>query len=470
MNLELRIHLRVNLSFQSGILFTLANTSGMVRGVIRAIDLFSGAGGLSLGFELAGVEVLAAVEYCDKAVTTYKRNFPEHLTYCIDIKQLKTDKVVADLKKKGYERSDIDLIIGGPPCPGFSNIGRSKIVSLLRNKDWKWKGRPPKEWRHQFIQDPRNKLFLEFVRFVEDFQPRGYVMENVTGMLSSKNSEGVVITDLIKDAFKNIGYECEIKVLEADKLGVPQARKRVIFIGWKTDRPEDAFPHPTMSNQFKWTSIDAISDLPYISQEGGFSNESHGKSKNEYQTLMRYKAYRDANRVDPRTGKVPTKKAQLSCHKGRWVNPRDRAIFPELEVPVNGPRVTYDKIKPEKLNFPDGWSWDSKQQLVINSTIKKGRNSYKWYRTDSFKDKIRRIASHKPCPTLVAHMATDTYMYVHPSEDRTITPQEAARIQSFPDSFDFSLVSFTSQYRQIGNAVPPFMAKAIAENIIQAWK
>lgn len=437
---------------------------------LRAIDLFAGAGGMSLGFELAGVHVVAAVEYCSKAMKTHEHNFPDCINYNDDICNVKTSSVLADLEQKGITKDDIDLVIGGPPCPGFSNIGRSKIISLLRNKDWKWKGRPPKEWRHQFIQDPRNKLFLEFVRFVKDFQPKGYVMENVTGMLSSKNSEGVVITDLIKDAFKDIGYECEMKVLEADKLGVPQARKRVIFIGWKTDCPQDAFSHPKMSKQFRWTSVDAISDLPFISQDGGFSSDAHGNSKNDYQTLMRYKAYKDANRVDPRTDKIPARKVKLSCHKGRWVNPRDRAIFPELKVPIEGPRVTYDKIDPAELKFPKGWKWNAKKQLLINNSIKKGRNSYKWYRTDSFKDKLRRIAAHKPCPTLVAHMATDTYMYVHPTENRTITPQEAARIQSFPDSFDFGVVSFTSQYRQIGNAVPPFMAKAIAEEIINTWE
>ena len=162
--------------------------------------------------------------------------------------------------------------------------------------------------------------------------------------------------------------------------------------------------------------------------------------------------------------KIPTKKAKLSCHKGRWVNPRDRAIFPELKVPIEGPRVTYDKIDPAELKFPKGWKWNAKKQLVVNNSIKKGRNSYKWYRTDSFKDKLRRIAAHKPCPTLVAHMATDTYMYVHPTENRTITPQEAARIQSFPDSFDFGVVSFTSQYRQIGNAVPVGLASILGEH------
>ena len=111
---------------------------------------------------------------------------------------------------------------------------------------------------------------------------------------------------------------------------------------------------------------------------------------------------------------------------------------------------------------------DAKARLVVNKSITKGRNSYKWYSTKSFKDKIRRIPAHKPCPTLVAH-GNRTYMYVHPTDDRTLTPQEAARIQSFPDSFDFSEVSFTSQYRQIGNAVPPLMAKAIAEEIIETW-
>ena len=105
---------------------------------LKAIDLFSGAGGMSLGFELAGVEVVAAVEFCDKAMKTYKHNFPGHLTYCDDIKNVSTRKVIRDLKQRGIEKKDIDLSIGGPPCPGFSNIGRSKIISLLRDGDWKF--------------------------------------------------------------------------------------------------------------------------------------------------------------------------------------------------------------------------------------------------------------------------------------------------------------------------------------------
>ena len=440
---------------------------------LKAIDLFSGAGGMSLGFELAGVEVVAAVEFCDKAMKTYKHNFPGHLTYCDDIKDVSTRKVIRDLKQRGIHKKDIDLIIGGPPCPGFSNIGRSKIVSLLRDGDWKFKGRPPKEFKHQFIQDPRNKLFLEFVRFVKDFQPKGFVMENVPGMLTSKNSTGKAITVLIGESFREIGYECRMKVLDSSDYGVPQARKRVIFIGWKSKLPSLSFNHPSPSSKKKWTSLEAISDLPEVSQEGGVPVGTYGLALNEYQEIMRYKSYQSSFRVDVRTGEVPSKTApaELSCHFGRWVNPRDRAIFPLLQQPIDAPRTTYDLIEPSELKFPDGWKWDDQNQIVTNGKRGKERKTYKWYNRTSFKDKMRRIPWHKPSPTLVAHMATDTYMYIHPEPNthRTITPQEAARIQSFPDSFDFGVVSFTSQYRQIGNAVPPFMAQAIAQEILDAW-
>ena len=155
----------------------------------------------------------------------------------------------------------------------------------------------------------------------------------------------------------------------------------------------------------------------------------------------------------------------LSCHKGRKVNPRDQAIFPKLTANEGEKRKTYDLINPEELEFPDGWRWVKEKQVVWNGKKGKERKTYKWYNRETFKDKMRRITPHKPSPTLVAHMAVDTYMYIHPTDDRTITPREAASIQSFPDSFDFSVVSFTSQYRQIGNAVPPLMGKAIAEEI-----
>jgi len=436
---------------------------------LRAIDLFAGAGGLSLGLELAGIDVVGSVEYCPKAVTTYKHNFPGHVAICRDITGFSPQEMEEMLiREKKLSKGDIDLIAGGPPCPGFSNIGRSKIISLLRDGTWSWGDKKADETRHQFVQDPRNKLFLEFVKYVEHFEPRWFIMENVPGMLTSRTENEQIIPKLVEQAFFSAGYECEWKILSADNYGVPQARKRLIFIGWRTKNPEDKFEHPVAQSESEWTALDAIDDLPRMGQDGGpyeIYEGSMGKKPNRYQIQMRSGIYRKAKRKDPRTGKIPTGNEPLTCHVGRNVNPRDRAIFPELTAHKGEKRVTYDMIDPATLDFPGGWRWDAKNELVWNGQKGKDKKTYKWYNQKSFKDKLRRISGHKPSPTLVAHMAVDTYMYIHPTDDRTITPREAARIQSFPDNFDFSVVSFTSQYRQIGNAVPPLMGKAIADEI-----
>lgn len=441
----------------------------MTRPQLNAIDLFAGAGGLSLGLELAGINVVGSVEYCHKAVKTYQHNFPGHLAMCKDITLFSPEELQLELERqRNLTPDDIDIVAGGPPCPGFSNIGRSKIVSLLREGKWSWGSEETQETRHQFIQDPRNELFLEFVKYVKHFQPRWYIMENVPGMLSSKNAKEQIIPLLIKEAFHEIGYECRWKVLSADDYGVPQARQRVIFIGWKSNAPGDEFSHPSSTEKRKFTALEAISDLPFVGQDGGEHTdygEKIGSRPNRFQTQMRYKLYKDAGKLDPRLRKIPSSKVEINCHRGRAVNPRDRAIFPKLTAKDGERRVTYDKIEPDELEFPGTWQWDTERELVWNGKTGEDEKTYKWYNRNSFKDKLRRIPGHKPSPTLVAHMAVDTYMYIHPIEDRTITPREAARIQSFPDSFDFSVVSFTSQYRQIGNAVPPLMAKAIAEQI-----
>ena len=450
---------------------------------LRAIDLFAGAGGLSLGLELAGIDVVGSVEYCPKAVKTYKHNFPNHVAICEDITKFPPNKMAEQLlEKKGIKKEEIDIIAGGPPCPGFSNIGRSKIISLLRDgnlEKWSWGDKSTENLRHTFIQDPRNELFLEFVKYVKFFEPRWYVMENVPGMLTSKvtvgkNKNVVIVPQLVKQAFEKINYECEIKTLSANDYGVPQTRQRVIFLGWKKSNPHDRLEHPTRQVDKDITSIEAIDDLPFVGQDGGDYSKYDSKQNpptNNYQKDMKWGVYKRTKRKDPRTNKIPTgKDSPITCHVGRRVNPRDRAIFPRLTANEGEKRVTYDQIDPEECDLDlrkEGWQWDKERQLVWNGKKGKDEKTYKWYNRKSFKDKMRRITAHKPSPTLVAHMAVDTYMYIHPIEDRTITPREAARIQSFPDSFDFSEVSFTSQYRQIGNAVPPLMGKAIGEEIIK---
>ena len=143
----------------------------MANRLLNAIDLFAGAGGLSLGLELAGINVVGSVEHCPKAVKTYEFNFPNHVAMCKDITEYAPEDLENELiDRKGISKKDIDIIAGGPPCPGFSNIGRSKIISLLREgnlEKWSWGNKDADKLRHTFIQDPRNKLFLEFVKYVE---------------------------------------------------------------------------------------------------------------------------------------------------------------------------------------------------------------------------------------------------------------------------------------------------------------
>ena len=204
-----------------------------------------------------------------------------------------------------------------------------------------------------------------------------------------------------------------------------------------------------------------------MGQDGGEFATYGGSMRdtpNRYQKDMRYDVYKKAKRPDPRTGKIPTGKEPLSCHVGRKVNPRDRAIFPKLTVNEGEKRKTYDMIEPEELEFPDGWRWVKSTKEVWNGTPEKIEK-----RTNGtivkHSGQNAPITPHKPSPTLVAHMAVDTTCTsIQPMTEQLRLVRPLASNPS-PTDFDFSVVSFTSQYRQIGNAVPPLMAKAIAEEI-----
>ena len=195
----------------------------------KAIDLFAGPGGLSLGLTAAGFEVIAAVELDPDAGKTYRNNIGNH-TEIQDITKFKPKILHKKLIDSGIlkEGENLSLIAGGPPCPGFSLIGRSKISDLIKNKKGTYKNN--KEWRHRFIDDPRNKLFLEFVKYVKQFKPDYFIMENVSGM-TSYQIENDPIVDVIKKKFR--GYNVEERVLSAADFGVPQDRRRIIFIGSK---------------------------------------------------------------------------------------------------------------------------------------------------------------------------------------------------------------------------------------------
>jgi len=432
----------------------------------KAIDLFAGAGGLSLGLVLSGVDVVGAVEWDKNAVKSYRYNIGDHI-FCEDINEFTPDKMYRELVKKGTIKSkkEIDIICGGPPCPGFSLIGRSKISNLI--KTGKWEG---SDSRHKFIDDKRNKLFLEFVRYVSYFKPKLFVMENVAGMNSYESKEGSSIVDIIIREFESQGYNVSAKILNSAKFGVPQKRMRILFFGTKM---KSEFSHPI---GYEWENPleYAFCDLPEVNPLTAISEVNQLKPMSEISGKRRKSLLRWF-----RFQKIPIHKKQkrrkLFLHKTRKVNARDQAIFPLLSSGQHSPRILYKHVYPDLLKevkklLPKGYKMlpKSKEYLIV-STDPESKRSWKWYDPSKFGDKMRRMRLDQPGPTIVAHLSKDGYMFVHPTEDRTITVREAARMQSFPDAFDFSaggVVTFSHQMRQIGNAVPPLLGLVIGQTIL----
>lgn len=367
---------------------------------MNVVDLFAGCGGMSLGFKLAGYKTILASEKDDWASETYKENHHGVKVITGDICQVKN-------WKKHVEDKKIDGVIGGPPCQGFSLSG---------NRD---------------KSDPRNSLFMEFVRCVRELEPKFFVMENVKGLLSMKTAKGQKVPDIIKAEFRALGYKVDYKTLNAADYGVPQTRERVFFIGIKADMAyskNDLFPKPSFDLKKRITVLDAISDLPQInSGEGEESQDYPQKAQNKYQQMCR-------------TGCVKVHNHVAMRHTQRLIE--------RFKVIQAGQSVA--DVSQEHSATKRG-----------NPTIKSGK---------VFGQNNMRVHAHKPSPTVAASFQSN---FIHPILDRNFTAREGARLQSFPDYYIFKGKRTTmsweknlSQYQQIGNAVPPLLAKAIAESLI----
>jgi len=445
----------------------------------KAIDLFAGPGGLSLGLKEAGFDMIAAVELDGDAGETYRNNIGSH-TYEKDL----TKFGPKDLRKKLEEAEgglkpddEIELVAGGPPCPGFSLIGRSKIMDLIKKGEYG----ESSDSRHGFIDDPRNSLFREFVKYVEEFNPAYFIMENVSGM-ASYNLDGDPVIGVIKESFGS-NYIVKEKILTASDFGVPQERKRIIFLGSRVGMKECHFPTPTHAGN-KLTALDAIRDLwDQVETDNGEVRvrDSYSDSAGaQFRKRMRnWACTREGGEV------VRSKDGRKTCHWTRIVNERDRVLFPfiksgakgekrgAINIPDSIPRQIYGDI------FPSRWDSDLKpafKEAGLKAWKSGGRHRVKdpatgkeWvmYPAIGFRDKMRRIKWNQPAPTIVAHLAKDGYMFIHPVHDRTITVREAARFQSFPDSFKFE-GSKASQFRQVGNAVPPLLSEALGKVVLEA--
>lgn len=366
------------------------------------IDLFAGCGGLSLGFEMAGFEIPVAVEIDAWASETYKNNHPDTKVIIEDITK------VTDLNTILDKPCVIDGIIGGPPCQGFSLSG---------NRDKK---------------DPRNSLFMEFVRFVKHFKPKFFVMENVTGILSMKTMTNEYVKNIILNEFRLAGYRVEIFVLNSAEHGVPQTRKRVFFIGLKNDIPyinERIEPKGWLFGKNQVTIEQAIMDLPQIKAKEGLEQSAYTEDPaNDYQRWARSDCNILYNHV-------------AMNHTPRLIERFSKIGFGQSVADVD---TEYGQRKRGESNKVSGKVFSQNNQ---------------------------RPFPNKPSPTIPASFQSN---FVHPYLDRNYTAREGARLQSFPDSYRFygkrvtmSWEKNLSQYKQIGNAVPPLLAKSVATTIQQ---
>jgi DNA (cytosine-5)-methyltransferase 1 len=387
--------------------------SSMKNKTHNFIDLFSGAGGMSLGFENAGFKCVGSIDVFEAACKTHELNFPDSVTVHQDI-----TKVSPEEFHKLINYKDVNIIIGGPPCPTFSTIGHAKIQSLGKN----------------VYDDKRNKLFIEYLKYVEYFQPEFFVIENVPNFMTKYNGEIFnSARNLIESLDGNYKVIEPVNILNAANYGVPQNRKRMILVGCKSNY-NFSYPEVTHSDvipedfQIKNTLkpivnlYDAISDLPNITDDWHVDEVEYSRNTrlSDYQKLMRTRSNKSVRN-----------------NRCRLTNERAKKVFVHME---QGSK--YMDLKPEI------------RQILP-------------FREDIFFDRLKRLNYKKPSWTVIAHIGMDGYMYIHPTETRTLSVREAARIQSFPDNFIF-VGNMQNSYVQVGNAVPPILAEAVAKSIMKS--
>ena len=380
-------------------------------------DFFAGAGGLSLGFVQTGYRTCFANDFEEVCINTYRYNHPE----------IPSNKVVqADIRQivdniDNYINEDVDVVIGGPPCQGFSSANQQRI-----------------------IDDPRNELYKYYLKAVQKIAPKFVVMENVRGMLGVA---GQVVEDYrsIRANKNGIEYSYDVKyeLLNSVNFSVAQSRERLIYIAVRNDIAQTKGITPnTIFEQIRsycstcktFNLSEALAfikpiDAPRIKNTNEVDDEKTGKK-------IDYNTYTGKDNEYLRLINEDREIPLVYNHKARYVND-----------------VNYDIYR--LLNPGDDAS-DEKISDIM---------PYK-HRLHCFKDKYYKLRSDKPSRTITAHLRMDCHSHIHPSQIRAITPREAARCQSFPDDFLF-LGPYLKTYMEIGNAVPCLMAKAIAKAIIK---
>ena len=389
------------------------------------IDLFCGCGGFTLGMQRAGFDCLAAIDFNSQAVATLRANLqaksptglePVGFASEADLTSLAPETLAAVIGTRS-----VDVIVGGPPCQGFSTA---------RQRDGSNHG------TQRLKEDPRRHLFRNFLDYVEHFQPKVFVIENVLGLRSAAGGRYFTAVQsearALGRAAGRPGYRVHPQIERGIELGVPQKRRRQLIVGVRADLagyfPAELTPAPRA--MLETMLGDAILDLPILAAGTGSNETPYDEHRRFINFLGGTRDLFRQNYLDnvAEVGASPA----IFDHVARPQSARDLRDFARLHEGENA--AIAHRERGVKFEFP--------------------------YSRASFKDRYTRQHRHRPCSTIVAHLSKDGLMFIHPVQNRSLTPREAARVQSFPDWFVFPEAR-THSFRLIGNAVPPLIVEAV---------
>ena len=416
---------------------------------LNYLDLFAGAGGLSEGFTRAEFNPVAHVEMDQAACYTLRTRMAYHWLKEKDDLEPYVDYLQGTIRREEFydsvpdqitqsvinaeigeetlqdifqridlllEDRELDLIVGGPPCQAYSRIGRACCPNRMKG-------------------DPRNNLYLFYAEFLREYEPQYFVFENVPGLLSATDQEGDSYLNLMQGLFQEYGYKTEFETLNAKDYGVPQNRRRIIVVG-KKGTSTGFYPELNKCESDVLVK-EILADLPHI-KAGGGSVRSCSMKSNYHQWLCD-------------TG-VRNEILPVTLHQARTNNEQDREIY-RMAVEL----------------------WNKKESRLQYNELPKRLQTHK--NKNSFVDRFKVVAGDLPYShTVLAHIAKDGHYYIHSdiSQNRSLTPREAARLQTFPDDYYFESCSGkpsrTPAYRQIGNAVPVLLAQKVAEKLKENWQ
>ena len=465
---------------------------------LRVLDIFSGCGGMSLGFQRAGYSILGGVELDPKAALTFSSNFfrghseeiiKKH-SRPLDITNFHPSEFMREILGADTPCNMVDVIVGGPPCQAFARIGRAKLREILKHPE-------------AYLKDGRANLYTYFLEYVDFFRPLAVLIENVPDIM---NYGGKDVAYEIAVTLEGTGYKCRYTILNAADYGVPQHRMRLFLMAIHSNlNIIPVFPDPShkadlpigYKNQAIWMRMaqqfshsehlerffvpapapgsfakqavsaqDALEDLPAITWH---MNSKKRKGIKSFDRPVCYKKNDNLSEyiLDMRSWPNFEAREEIWNHVIRYT-PRDYEIFKRMKPGDDYPcalNIAETEIFPEKL---------SEAERSVGHKIKRGSKEYEliWkscvppYDPKKFPNKWWKLIPDEPSRTLTAHLGKDTYSHIHYDSEqaRAISVREAARLQSFPDGFIFT-GSMNAAFRQIGNAVPPLMAFSLAKQI-----